>query len=168
MLTGGHIAASYLIAETAKSFGVPVTASETIQIIIAGNIVDIDFFVGLINGKTGEEHHQNITHTPLGAVTLLILLSILFDASVVSAALLGISLFIHLILDDVGYWMYKLGIYKSRTNSQVNWFYPFNKFQKHNLIKGNKEVLKFYLVKAWPVAVIEILLVLIAVIVFLK
>jgi len=62
MLTGGHIAISYLLAETPRLFGLTLINKEIISIIIAGNIVDLDFLIGFINGKTGEAHHQNLTH----------------------------------------------------------------------------------------------------------
>ncbi|KKP34626.1 MAG: hypothetical protein UR23_C0035G0013 [Candidatus Roizmanbacteria bacterium GW2011_GWA2_32_13] len=59
MLTGGHIAISYLLAESPKLFGLTLSNNEIILIIISGNIVDLDFLIEFINGKTGEAHHQN-------------------------------------------------------------------------------------------------------------
>ena len=49
MLTGGHIAMSYLLAETPKLFGLTLTNKEILTVIIAGNIIDLDFLVGLFN-----------------------------------------------------------------------------------------------------------------------
>ena len=57
MITGGHIATSYLLAEGARHLGFPLTSGEIFQIIVAGNVIDIDFVVGQITGKTGEAHH---------------------------------------------------------------------------------------------------------------
>ena len=65
MLTLGHIATSYLISIGAKNAGFPISSNEILQIVVAGNIMDVDFIIGQFTGKTGETHHQNITHTPL-------------------------------------------------------------------------------------------------------
>ena len=45
MLTSGHIAASYILAQSVKSIGIPLTFNEVFGIIIAGNIIDLDFFI---------------------------------------------------------------------------------------------------------------------------
>ena len=102
MLTGGHIATSYLLVETAKSIGIPLTNSEIVSSVIAGNISDFDFLYGFINGKTGEAHHQNITHTPFGVLLLWLGIILLFQLATDFSTLLLFSLFFHLILDDVG------------------------------------------------------------------
>lgn len=167
MLTGGHISISYLLAEGARSFGFPITSNEIAQIIISGNVMDIDFLVGLVTGKTGEAHHQNITHTPLGAILLWGFLFLVFQPSFIVSLFFLISLFLHLVFDDLGYWMYKLILYNTPTNPQINWLYPLTTFHKNKLIKGNKEVLIFYLFKAWPVALLELLLILVAIIVYI-
>ena len=168
MITGGHIAASYLLAEGARRMGFPLTSNEVIQIIIAGNVMDIDFLVGLMTGKTGEAHHQNFTHTPFGAILLWAGLLLLFKPTPVLSGLFLISIFFHLILDDIGYWAYRFKIIKVKINPQINWLYPLTRFHKNKLMIGNKEVLNFYLFKAWPVALLEILLILIATIVFIQ
>lgn len=166
MITGGHIATSYLLAEGARHLGFPLTSSEVLQMIIAGNVMDIDFLAGLVTGKTGEAHHQNITHTPLGAFLLWTILFLIFQPSLIVSLLLLISLFLHLILDEIGYWIYRLKLYNTPTNPQINWLYPLTPFHKNKLIKGNKEVLSFYLFKAWPVALLELIFILIAIVVF--
>ena len=166
MITGGHIASSYLIAVGAKQLGLPISSTEILQIILASNVMDIDFIVGQFTGKTGEAHHQNLTHTPIGALLLLVVLILLFKPSLIIALLFLMSLFLHLVLDDAGYWMYRLNFYKTPTNPQVNWLYPATPFHKNKLIIGNKKVLNFYLFKAWPVALLELLLILIATIVY--
>lgn len=169
MLTSGHIASSYLLAEGMKCFGFSLTSKEVLQIIAVGNVMDLDFLVGLVNGKTGEAHHQNITHTPLGAILLWGFLFFVFSAIIVYTVslLFLISLFLHLVFDDIGYWMYKLKLYNAPANPQINWLYPLTTFHKNKIIKGNKEVLNFYLFKAWPVALLELLLILVAIIVYI-
>lgn len=168
MITGGHIASSYLLAEGAKHLGLPLSSNEVLQIILAGNVVDIDFLIGLATGKTGEAHHQNITHTPIGTLLLFIVLVLIFHPSPLLALLFLFSLFLHLILDDIGYWIYKFGLFKIPTNPQINWLYPLTAFHKNKLIKGNKEVLRFYVIKAWPIALLEFFLIILATIIFIK
>lgn len=166
MLTGGHIAASYLLAETAKSFGVLLTGSETLGIIITGNIIDLDFFVGFLTGKTGEAHHQNISHTPAGILLVWIIANLLFHPSFTVALLLLISMCIHLVLDEIGYWAYRLKFYKSPVGPQVNWLYPITPFHKRKLIMNTKDVLKYYLFNAWPISLTEMAMMLVALFTF--
>ncbi len=64
MITGGHIAISYLIAEGGKSLGIPLDSNQVLGVVIAGNLPDVDLLVGLVNGRKGELHHQNVTHIP--------------------------------------------------------------------------------------------------------
>ena len=167
MLTGGHIAASYLLAESAKAIGIPLPNADVLNIIVAGNIIDLDFFIGFFNGKTGEAHHQNITHTPFGILLIWGGMNLLFHPSIYVSILLFISLFMHLILDDVGYWIYRLKLHKFVVNPQVNWFYPFTPFHTYPLVTNNKTILKNYLFKTWPIALIEFVLILAALVIFL-
>lgn len=166
MLTGGHIAASYLLTETPKLFGIALTNKEIITIIIAGNIIDLDFLVGFFNGKTGEAHHQNLTHTPFGISLLYFGLYLLFKPSFPLSILIIISMLVHLVLDEIGFWAYKLRLIKVKVNPQINWFYPLRSFPKLKMMTNNNEVLKFYLLKAWPIALIELILIIIALIIF--
>lgn len=163
MLTGGHVAVSYLLAESAKSFGLPLTGTDVLWTIVAGNIIDTDFFLGFLTGKTGEAHHQNITHTPIGVLLIVLGIILLFHPSLTFSFLLFLALFIHLILDDIGYWFYKLNFLKSHVNPQVNWLFPITPFHKNKLMKSNKDVLKYYLFKTWPVSLTEAGLIVLAV-----
>lgn len=167
MITGGHIAVSYLLSESTKLFGVTLTNKEVIGVIIAGNIVDIDFITGLISGKTGELHHQNVTHTPIGTILICVGINFIFNPGIILSILLLIVMLMHLILDDIGYWMRCLGLYMPTVHSQINWLYPLTQFREGKLVKDNTIVLKNYLLKAWPVALIEIFLIAIAIIVFI-
>ncbi len=166
MITGGHIAASYLLAEGAKQMGIPLTSIQVLGVLLAGNIIDLDFLVGLATGKKGELHHQNITHTPLGVVCIWIGINTVFKIPLAYALVLLISLFVHLILDDLGYWIYKLNLHKVKTNAQINWLYPFTPFSYNDRISNNKDVLIYYLTKAWPVALLEVVLIVIALIIY--
>lgn len=166
MLTGGHIAISYLLTEAPKLFGLTLTNKDIVTIIIAGNIIDLDFILGLFNGKTGESHHKNLTHTPFGILLLYVGYFLLFKPSFLLSILIIISMSIHLILDEIGFWAYSLGLIKTKINSQINWLYPFRPFLKKKIMTNNKDVLKFYLFKAWPIALLELIFIIIALIIF--
>lgn len=150
---------SYLIAEGAKHFGIDLKNEQILQIIVAGNILDIDFLVGLLNGRKGELHHQNITHTPLGALIVGIVLSIIFKVNLVISAIFLLSLFVHLLLDDLGHILAILGIYKRNPKLQINWLWPITKYPNEDRMISNKEVLRYYLIRAWPIALLELMLV---------
>lgn len=162
MLTGGHIAASYLLTQGAKSFGVPLTENEVLSVVVIGNIVDLDLFVGFLTGKTGEAHHQNISHTPIGAVIFWTIANVIVHPPIALSMVFLAALFLHLVLDDIGYWAYKLKLYKSLVYPQINWLYPIAKYHKNELMKNNKTVLKYYLFKTWPISILELVLIVIA------
>lgn len=168
MLTGGHIAASYLITESVSSFGIPLSGNEVLITIAAGNIVDFDLLIGYLNGQTGEAHHQNISHTPIGIFGIWLGINLLFHPASPFSLVLLITMFVHLLLDDIGYWAYKLKLYKLPVNPQINWLYPLTEFHKNQLMKSNRVVLKYYFLKTWPIALIEIILIIISLIVFLE
>lgn len=176
MLTGGHVAVSYLVAESARHFGLPLTNTEVLGIVIAGNIVDLDFLLGFLNGKTGEAHHQNITHTPIGVFSIWLGIDLLFHPFLYLSLSLLVIMMIHLVLDDIGYWAYKAKLYKSAVNPQINWLYPLTKFHTDQLMKNNKaglllrnkDVLKYYLFNTWPIFLLEIILIVTALVVFLS
>ena len=168
MLTGGHIAASYLLAKTANSFGLPLSGKDIVGVIIAGNIIDLDFFVGFITGKTGEAHHHNITHTPLGILIIMIAITLIFRPTAGFAIVIFSSMVLHLILDDIGYWLYKSKLMKAVVYPQINWPFPFTRFHQHNLMKNNESVLKYYLFNTWPVSLAEILLIIIASLIYIR
>lgn len=163
MITGGHIAASYLLAYSAQSLGISLTNQEIIGIILAGNIVDLDLLTGFLNGKTGEAHHQNITHTPVGVLIIWVIINIVFHPATGVSVLLLISMIIHLTLDETGYWAYRLKIIKNQINPQINWLYPLTPFPKVKLIISTQKALITYFVKAWPIVVIEGIIICVAV-----
>lgn len=166
MITGGHIAISYLLAEGSKAIGFPLSNIEILGILIVGNISDVDFLIGLINGKKGEEHHQNITHTPVGIILIWLIVLVILRPDLSFSFILLLSLIIHLILDDLGHIFARIGIYKQVPSPQINWLYPLTGYSKHSLIKNNREVLKHYLIKGWPIAALEILSIIAALMVY--
>jgi hypothetical protein len=168
MLTLGHIATSYLITEGAMFSGVPLSNSQVLGTILIGNLPDIDFLTGFITGKKGERHHQNITHTPLGNIILWILITLIFKTSYYFSFILWVTLFSHLILDDIGHWFYKLKLHKYPVGQQINWLYPITKFSNHTMPETYTESLKIYLTKAWPTALLEILIIVVTIFVLIS
>jgi len=75
-------------------------------------------------------------------------------------------MFLHLVLDEIGFWTYKLGFIKTKVNPQINWFYPFKSFPKIKMMTNNNEVLQFYLLKAWPIVLTELILIITSLFVF--
>ena len=74
---------------------------------------------------------------------------------------------LHLVMDEVGYWAYRLKLYNAVVFPQINWLYPITGFHKHELMKSNKNVLNYYLFKTWPISLTELALIVVALIVFL-
>lgn len=163
MLTTGHVAASYVIAKTAQITGFPITNNETLLIIAAGNILDLDLILGSVVGMKGEKHHNLPTHTPLGVILIWSVWLVTFGQYFSNATnlLLLLALFTHLILDDLGYWFCKLGWQEISKSPQINWLFPFRKFDTKDET-GNILALERYFKKAKAQFIAEFLLVIIA------
>lgn len=167
MLTPGHIAASYLIAKSGEMIGIPLSNNETLLVVAAGNILDLDLLIGSVIGMKGEKHHNLPTHTPLGAIFIWVVWLLTFGGffSVATNLLIFFALFIHLILDDMGYWFCKLGWQKISKSPQINWLFPF----KRNYFKestGNIKALANYTNKARVQFIVEKILIIVALLVF--
>jgi Predicted membrane-bound metal-dependent hydrolase (DUF457). len=168
MITGGHIAVSYLMAEGAKYLGVPLNNDQILGVILMGNLPDIDFLFGLAHGEGGESHHRKATHTIFGIILMWLTVVIIFRPEIYFSLVLLTTLFVHLLLDDLGQMFAKLKIYYHTSDPQINWLYPFTPYSKHKIIMGNREALKHYVIKGWPIAVLELILIILAVLVYLR
>jgi hypothetical protein len=135
MLPFGHLSAGYLISQTPKIKKSNLLVKEVVCITACGLILDFDFFILPLFGYPGASHHHFPVHTPVGIVIMIVLLAILtqFKLSKLAYALGFIALLSHLVLDDLSYWLYRLGIGKFVT-AQINWFYPVNIDQHPYLI----------------------------------
>lgn len=160
MLPFGHLSASYLISQTPKIRGSKLPVKEVVFITACGLILDFDFFILPLFGYPGASHHNFPVHTPVGIVIMILLLAIItrFKLSKLAYTLGFIALLSHLVLDDLSYWLYRLGIGKP-VSAQINWFYPANINQHPNLIT-TQEALKGYLIETPTLFILEILLVL--------
>ena len=167
MLTLGHISASYLLAQTSLLLGTPLSNQEQIFVMAAGYVLDLDLLFARIFVKREAYHHLLPTHTPLFAVTISILGYLLFRNIFSNQAILlaVCALFLHLVLDDIGYWFYKLGWQRISTIPQIFWLYPFDKRRKHfvnswqnSTTQTNAETLELYLTKAPVNVILEVIL----------
>ena len=147
MTTPAHIAFSYLLSQSLSLFGRYPTTSETLAIMVAGNIFDIDYIIGRFLGIKGDSHHNFITHTPIFIITIwligLIFFSHYFDHLIWIMIL--VSALIHLILDNASYWFSKLGWQQISKYPQINWFYPLTPFLKRKQQKDSRSFIEVYL-----------------------
>lgn len=154
-----HTAISYILAQSMFLRGHPPTPLEQTLIIAAGNILDLDYLIGLKFGLKGEQHHSLPTHTPLGAIIIGSLLVTLFmgKISMLAATLIYISIFLHLILDESGYWLSLLKLQKISPHPQIAWLYPFKKSQiDRNQIHTHKSIIADYFTLARAHMVLEL------------
>jgi hypothetical protein len=136
MLTIGHIATSFLISQIPVVWGSPLTRPEIILVTLSGYVLDLDLFIAKFNLKNEASHHLLPTHTPLFVLILSIIGFVGLNNYFSQLALMlsSISMFVHLILDDIGYWFCKFGWQKESKTPQIFWFYPFDK-RRNNYMK---------------------------------
>lgn len=179
MLTFGHTAFSYLLSQPPRFTGKKLTKKEVIFIVICGNLFDVDFIVPYFFGFPGGAHHYFPTHTPLmGIIYSFILYGIFRKKLQLKVLILGfISLFSHLIFDDLSYWFYLVGLEKFGT-PQIFWLYPFDP-RREIAIKQvleiwsytkitNMDVLRNYIFTAPKLFLLEITLVASSLVAFIK
>lgn len=167
MTNATHLAASYLLAQSSKFAGLELNNNDVLLIVTAGLILDIDYVIGYAMGKKGEAHHNFITHTPFGAFVIWALFSLTFgnQFSMPILALSLLSLFIHLTLDDVSHWFYKLKLQETSKYPQINWAYPITKFGKVDEIEKSP---KDFIMKAKANTAVELILISLALFLFLS
>jgi hypothetical protein len=170
MLTPAHIAASYLLSQTPGLLHITLGTNEVLAIVVAGNVVDLDFIWGIINKKSGDDHHNFITHTPIFTVSIWLLVFLVFNNmfSFMAWTLILLSGLLHLFLDDIGYWFCRFGWQQISKYHQINWLYPFKSFPKRKYLGSTKQLLRDYLTKAKVNISLELLLLALGVVVFLS
>jgi len=163
MLPGGHVATTYITIKTAEALGASIDPKETLIILAAGLIPDIDLFFGMVNGKTGEKHHQQITHTPIELFGIAVFLAVLLKLGFVVGAISFFVMILHLFLDDLEYQLSRFRLIRKIAQPQINWLFPFTSYpQSQGRIESYTNALKAYL-KSYPIPQIEVGLILIAV-----
>lgn len=169
MLTPAHVASSYLLSQIPRLFGQPLSTDEVATVILAGNIIDLDFLFGYLRNKKGDDHHNFLTHTPLFVFIVWIMGFLLFSSTFSFLAwvlILGSGL-LHLVLDDTGYWFCKLGWQEISKYPQINWLYPLAPFKSRKYHGTNRSLLKDYFQKARVNVFLEVTLIFSAIVVFL-
>lgn len=163
----GHLGLSYLISQSPGLLGKKLSTKEVIFLLVAGYILDLDLF---ITGLAGVNHHYLGVHTPVFALYLGLLLYFLLRGRIskTSSFLVFPVLLGHLVLDDIAYWFHVLGWQAWSQFPQIDWLYPFavqgvTDFSQLNFL----EIIRFYIIKAPVNAVLEAVLVLVALFVFI-
>ena len=151
---------------------------EILFIVFCGFLFDLDFFVPYLFGYPGGAHHYFPTHTPLAGIIYFIILYLIFRNKFSKRTFIfaGVAMFLHLVIDDLSYWMSLIGLEKEG-RPQIFWLYPFDprrniEIQKALIIYSqqkitNKSVLNSYIFKAPKLFVLEIMITGIALYVFI-
>lgn len=177
MLTLGHLSASYLISQVPTFYGAPLTSAEQILVVGAGYVLDLDLLIAKFFVKREAYHHLLPTHTPLFVVIVAAIAFLLLKGVFSSVALFLslVAMIVHLILDDIGYWFCKLGLQKISDIPQIFWLYPFDKRRQHYVKNwqyvtniSNHGMIKSYLTRAPANIISELLLFILALLVFLN
>ena len=173
MLTPGHLASSYVISQVPSFWGKPLTKKEVFLVIIMGYILDLDLLVAKFFGIEKTYHHLLPTHTPLFAVFLFVVVFIFLRRHFAPSALLlgGVALFSHLVLDDIGYWFYKLGLQEESSIPQIFWLYPFDPRRGEAIAaifqeRAASEAVRLYLTKAPVNVALETIFVILALLLY--
>jgi len=165
MLPPGHLGAAYLLTQINKK----LSLKEVLLILLAGIILDFDIFLGIALNKS---HHDLITHTPFGAIIVWLILIFIFSKSLsrLGKVLVLASLFLHLILDETGYWFYSLGLQSIISQPQISWLYPLKPLFDRLTFSSFYSICSFvwiYLNNARANVLLEIILFLTALIIFI-
>jgi len=162
----GHLGLSYLISQAPRLKGKRLPLGEVIFLIFMGYVFDLDL---LITGLNGINHHYLPIHTPLFGLLLGLLSYALLRRYFSRTCLFLVFpvLIGHLVLDEVAYWFYLLGWQKIIDISQINWFYPFVQNHGNDGLLNIGNVVASYLSQAQANVVLEIVLMILAGIVFL-
>jgi hypothetical protein len=167
MTHAGHLSISYILARIALSVGFPLEGQEILLLLIAGILPDADFLLSFLHSNAGDVHHRFPTHTPFGLFCIWVLLSVLLPHhSYHFYVILLITFFVHLVLDDVGYWLCKLRLQKISPYRQIQWFFPFERFPEDHYKATRGQIFKTYLRDARASVILELTITSIALLLF--
>lgn len=167
MTTLGHISASYLLTQFAISLGYPLTPWEVQGIVIAGVIPDLDLFLSFLHPNAGDVHHRFPTHTPIGLFILWTAIVVfLWSHSSTFLLLLLISFFIHLCLDDLGFWLCRQGLQQISPYRQIQWLYPLERFTLNHYRASRSKIFHTYFSDARVSVILELILICSAIFVY--
>lgn len=179
MLPFGHVSAAYLISQIPYQNNLKLKFREILFILFCGIIFDFDFLLPGLVGMPGGTHHYLATHTPFSGVLFWLILYILLKKffSIKIFLLGGLAMLSHLVLDDMSYWLSLVGL-GTQFKPQIFWLFPFDSRRVHEMDiffeyytshpYTNREFLENYLFR-WPKLFYpEIILTIIALIVWVK
>ncbi|MDP2927004.1 MAG: hypothetical protein Q8N65_02625 [bacterium] len=129
MLPPGHIAASYILVKSVELAGFNISGAETLVVLAASIVLDFDL---LSANFLKRSHHDLISHTPLGAFILWLIFIFIVggNLSPTGQILILLSLLLHLLLDEAGFWLYRLKLQGISREPQITWLYPRVKFPR--------------------------------------
>jgi hypothetical protein len=123
-----HLPASYILIKSADLLGYHASLTEGFLILAAGIVLDFDLLTSRFLKKT---HHDLFTHTPFGIFLIWFGFIIIFgdNLSLTGKALILLSFLLHLLLDELNYWIYFWKTKKNDKLFEINWLYPLTKFK---------------------------------------
>ncbi|MBU1104871.1 hypothetical protein L6255_02365 [Candidatus Parcubacteria bacterium] len=123
MLPTAHTSVGFLISQI-KIKGKSLSIKEVLFVIFCANVFDLDLFYVYLGGQK-IYHHLLVTHTPLFAVFLIILFTLVLRLNWRVALLSFVAMLSHFVLDDLSYWLYFVGI-AHEGKPEIFWLFPFD------------------------------------------
>lgn len=179
MLTFGHTAGAYLITQAPPFFKIKLKRREIFLVLLAGNIYDMDVVWSFLSGTPIGAHHLFFGHTPLMGLFYFLIFYLIFRKKMGSAVfiLIALALFLHLFLDDLSYILSLVGL-TAYAPPEIFWLFPFDARRTEALKdfltnRGSYQFnivdyMKYYTTKTLLVFLLELILILTAVLVFVK
>lgn len=129
MLPPGHLASTYILIRAAEGLGFRLSPLETLAVLFSGLVLDFDMVPSQLLRR---HHHDLFTHTPFGSLVLWLIFVFIpgIPLSADAKVLILLSLWLHLVLDQAGYWLCRLGLPGVSQESQITWQYPRRPFPK--------------------------------------
>lgn len=174
MLPFGHLSAGYLISRLSSK---KLLKKELILVLAASIILDLDLLLPPLFGFPHGAHHYFPIHTPLFVICFLLIFNLIFGHrfSSISLKLSALTLFFHLVLDDLSHWLSLLNI-GPYVPPQILWLYPFDprsvealRYAQEIFINqqtSNLDIINSYLFHTPALFYLEILLTLITLVVY--
>jgi hypothetical protein len=164
MLPFGHTAVGYLLAKSSKQ---KLKGKETLLMIAAANVFDLDFLLLTILGIPGSQHHYYPGHTLLMGLFYWLIIYFIFRNKISRKAFIFIAMALlsHLVIDDFNYWLTLIG-FQANEVAQIDWFYPLSQRALPSILLTNQEV--FYKYLRTKLFSLEITAVIVAVIFYLR
>ena len=130
MTPTGHIGASIILANSPRLIGKSLSQKQQLAIVIAGNYLDIDHLIPIYT-SFAQSHHNLPSHTPIFSIIVWAIYYFSYGKKHQPQyfnLMMLLAPLIHLGLDDLGYWLFMLGLNSMFSLPEINWFYPFSQF----------------------------------------